>query len=623
MTKHNSGVVQIVDALPRHDDGHRQTMKIDPEDMARNLSQLIKPLGRADRKIALVAKEDERSDSAYRNAGYDTHKISGDRATELGRFIRQTIAQIREDLPKHLVLVSDDPQFAFLCDSLPQEVNLSVWANNATVPPELKESSHYFQTLEELLPNLKIPQIDIRIDLENIFIGLVKRGWRPNLHELIAAIRKAMEEKCRGDIVSLTGYADFDELNRHHGGPKINWQRELTLAGGESRYVVNQRGKNTADMKIADDIRTVVEHDSNTAGVIDVIGLVTMDRDFRHVVERVKSRGKKAIVLGLKDGLSRELENIASDVCYLDEYLKLPQPGKPDAPLGAPPPQQEDAALMMRIGAWMNRNHWRFVFRDKLEEVFSEESERLRKLIAEGWMSATRNSSFDTQGRARVLEPNPNNRAACAAHYLARWIPSRVDYCLNQKGMPHVDSHFLANGMARDRTLAEMGIGQTRMEAEGWLQAAAVARLVLPNEERHPKRADLLITMWRLPEEAGEPATAAADPESTASPVQQSDLAQAQDGAQVVSIGKAVRPGLAHLRDLLTNGLDDNDLNSLLLDHFTEVYRKVESNSLKVHKVQALLDHVQLHNKQEPLVEAIREKNPSLFEQPEVELRAA
>jgi uncharacterized LabA/DUF88 family protein len=577
--------------------------------MAKNLSQLIKTLGRTDRKIALVAKEDDRSHSAYAQAGYETNKISGDRTKELGRFIRRTITEIKEELPKHLVLVSDDSQFAFLCDSLPEEVNLSVWANSATAPTELKDMKrpgHYFQTLEELLPNLKIPQVDVRIDLENIFIGLVKRGWRPDMHELIAAIRRAMEEKSRGDIVSITGYADFAELNRHHGGSNMDWQRELTLAGGESRYVVNQRGKNTADMKIADDIRTVVDQDSGSTGAIDVIGLVTMDRDFRHVVERVKVRGKKAIVMGLQDGLSRELATIASEVCYLDQYLKLPQAGRQESQRTAPPPPREEAAFMMKVGAWMNQNRFRFVFRDRLEEQFAEESESLNKLIADGWLSATRNSSFDGQNRARILEPNPDHTGACAARYLSGWIPSRVDYCLNQKGMPHVDSNFLANGMTRDRVLAEMGVGQTRSGAEEWLQAAAAAKLVVATEQPHPLRPDKLITTWRLPEKAAAGhATPVEETESTEPPV-----------AQVVNIRKAApRPDLAHLRDLLTSGLNDNDLNGLLLDRFTYVYRKVEG-SAKYDRVQALLEHVERNNEYEKLVEAIREKNPSLFELP-------
>jgi hypothetical protein len=94
--------------------------------------------------------------------------------------------------------------------------------------------------------------------------------------------------------------------------------------------------------------------------------------------------------------------------------------------------------------------------------------------------------------------------------------------------------------------------------------------------------------------------------------------------AQVGNLGSASSTrGLSHFRKLLTNGLDDNDLNSLLLDDFRDVYRKVESNALKVAKIQALLDYVERHKEYAKLETAIREKNPTLFEEPEAELRAA
>ncbi|MEN3330921.1 MAG: hypothetical protein V7641_286 [Blastocatellia bacterium] len=605
-------VVQIVDALPRPDEGHKHAMTMAPVDMAKGLSQLIKPLGRNSRKIALVSNNDDKSYAAYMDAQYETHKMSGDLATQTMRFVQDTVKRLKGNLPKNMVLVTDDPKLVMLCDSLPPDVNLKVWANSATAPPELTEMDHCFQPLEDMLPNLKIAQIDVRIDLENIFIGLVKRGWRPNMHELMAAIRQGIEKKCPGGhIVSTTGYADFDALNRHHGGPTINWQRELTMAGGDSRYVINQHGKNTADMKIADDIRTVVEHDSNT-GAIDVIGLVTMDRDFRHVVERVKSRGKKAIVLGLQDGLSRELENIASDVCHLDDYLKIPKAGHKAAPPSVPP-RREDTALMMKIGAWMNQNRFGYVYRDKLEQEFSKEAEGLHKLIADGWFTAARNSSFDSQGQPRALEPNPEHPTACAARYLAGWITSRLDYCLNQKGMPYVDGNFLANGMARERKLVENGVGQTRADAESWLHTAAAAGLVVAQEQEHPQTPGKYITIWRLPEQTAQTETAPAV----------EDDSNAPQSEPVLDFRKtASQPELNHLRKLLTYGLNDNDLNCLLLDYFVEVYRKCEGSSKSV-KVQAALEYVERHNAYNKLLEAIKNQSPGLFEQPEEELRKA
>jgi uncharacterized LabA/DUF88 family protein len=299
---------------------------MDPDSEAYSLSQLVRPLGRDARKIAIVAKDDDQRLLSYQRAGYETHAMGKDRAMELRQFIRQMAAQIKQSPPKHLVLVSDDPEFVHLCDMAASFTDVSIWANSATVPRELTDSNYGFRPLEELLPNLKIPRIDVRIDIENIFLGLASHGWEPNLRELIEAIHQAVDDL--GEIVAVTGYADWDELNQQYGEPDINWQRELTLAGGESHYVVNQHGKNTTDMKIADDIRTLVEHDPGGSSAIDIIVLVTMDRDFRYVMNTAQRRGKKVVVLALEGGLSRELEDAASEVRYLNDFLTLARPSK-------------------------------------------------------------------------------------------------------------------------------------------------------------------------------------------------------------------------------------------------------------------------------------------------------
>lgn len=322
-------VLQIVDAYPRNLEHRRRTMKIDPAAEAKNLSILVRPLGRTARKIAIVAKGDDQRLLAYQQAGYESYPMSSDRPSELRRFIRQMASQIKQSPPKHMVIVSDDPEFFYLCEVVAPITDLAVWANSNTVPRELTHPDYGYQPLEELLPDQKIPWIDVRIDLENIFISLMRYGWQPNLKILIEAIRAAVEDL--GEMVAVTGYADFDELNRHHRGPKINWQRELILAGGESRYVINQRGKSTADMKIADDIRTLVEHNPGVGGAIDIICLVTMDRDFRHVVETAQRRGKKVIVLSLEGELSSELKRAAWEVRYLNDLLKILKPKKPEA----------------------------------------------------------------------------------------------------------------------------------------------------------------------------------------------------------------------------------------------------------------------------------------------------
>lgn len=614
-------VIQIVDVYPRSHEGHKQ-MKIDPDAEAQSLSMLVKPLGRDVRKIAIVAKEDERRLLAYQRAGYETHPMNGNRPTELKQFIRHMTAQIRQAKPKHTVVVSDDPDFFYLCEAVASFTELSVWANSATVPQELKEPEYGFRPLEDLLPNLKIARIDVRLDLENIFIGLVKRGWRPDLRELVEAIRRATDEM--GEVVAVTGYADFDELNRHHGGPRANWQRELTLAGGESRYVINQRGKNTADMKIADDIRTLVEHTPAAGGSIDIICLATMDRDFRHIVDTARSRGKKVVVLGLKGGLSRELEGVANQVRYLDDYLKLPQAGSPGDE-GTARGGRDEVTLMLRIAEGMHRNNWRFVHREWLEKEFGDDNAgRLHKLLTDGWLSPRPGGPVDAQGQARTLEPNPNHTTACAAHYLARWIPARIEYCLGQRGMQYVDSHFIANGMTRDTTLTQLGVGQTRPAAENWLRAAASARLVVAEEITHPQNHSKSITTWRLPAAANAQASQPAEVLSAETQTAEAAPAEvviptnwAPPAESPASGGEASPPPASgQLRQLLTQGLSDGELTRLLFDHFRPVHRDVDG-APKFARVQALLDYVERCRQHELLLAAVREINPALFDEPQ------
>lgn len=643
MSKYDYDVVQLVDAVPRHDEIHRHAVKVSPEEMAKNLSRLLKTLGPDSYKMAMVASDDDRSYAAFGAATYETHKILGDKTTELMRLFRQTIGHPKASTPKHLVLVTEDPQLVVLCQTLLPDTKISIWANSVTAPRELRESSHYFQPLEELMPNLKIAQIDVRIDLENIFIGLVNSGWRPNLSELVSAIHRALEKQCGGEVVSTTGYADFDELNRHHGGPQKNWQRELTLAGAESRYVINQHGKNTADMKIANDINTLIEHSNTAGGVIDVIGLATMDRDFRHVVEKVKQRGKRVIIVGLKNGLSRELQAVA-EVCHLDDYLTLP---KPNSENGDAQPEHEDVSLMMKVAAWMHRNRWRRAYRDQLDQEFGYAAELLGKLMASGWLVPTPDSPVDRQGRARALEFNPDNPSAQAAYYLARWIPERIHFCLNRRQMPHVDTRYLAIGMAGDRTLSQLGIAQSRMAAENWLSAAANAGIVVASEQTHPLTPTKRITAWTLPTPNSAAANdmtvvdatvetavatptavvedvAATEPVSEVTSTTETKVAAAAAGAEVIQLITPASTNItsSHLRQLLTHGLSDGELTTMLFDHFRDVHRKFEG-APKAERIQALLDYVETRRQQNGLLTAIREVNPVLVNEPAVQLLAA
>lgn len=583
-------VVQIVDVYQRLTGSHELTPKVDPDREAEKLSTLVLPLGREARKIAIVGKHDERRLLAFQRAGYETRSMNGHRSSELKQFILQMTAEIKLNKPKNTVLVSDDPEFVYFCEAVGSHTDLHVWANSNSAPHELMEPHYNFRPLEELMPDLKVLKIDVRVDLENIAIGLVKRGWQPNMRELIEAIRQALADL--GQIVTFIGYADWDQLNKHHGGPNANWQRELARNNVDSRYVVNEHGKNTADMKIVDDIRNMLEHEPGASGPIDMIVLATMDRDFRTVVETAQRRGKRVVLLGLEGGFSNQLLTVGADVRYLDKFLKLAQtlPVKSQDPVVSSA-SANDVASIMRIAAWMRRNRWRFVYRDRLEQQFGE-AEDLGKLIEDGWLAPTPNSPVDAHGKARMLQVNLTHTTANAAAYLAGWIPERIDYCLHQRGMPHVDTNYLAQGMARDHILNKLGVAQTRATAENWLSAAESAALVVRGQKEHPLSSTKRITTWHLPE-----------------PSCASDIVEEPN--PTASTAPAATVSSVQLRQLLTEGLSDSELTRLTYDYFRPVHQEVDG-APKFARIQALLDYVDRTGLYEQLINAIHEVNAAL-----------
>ncbi len=312
--------ILIADHYQRLKEATERHQKVDPNREAQGLSMLIKPFGRYDRRIAIVNQDDSEGLTAYQRAGFETLAVNGNRPTELRRFIQQIDASLETAPPKHLVIASTDPAFSLLCarTARNRQTAVAVWAPANCVPPELTDPAFGFRPLEELLPDLKVSRLDIRLDYENLHIGLQRRGSPPEPKHLVEAVKAAVSDL--GEIITITAYGDWSALAQ---GGSNDIQRELALLGVETRYQVNIRGKNSADMKIADDIRTLVEKDSGAPDAVDAIVLGTCDRDFRPSVESAKARGKRIVLLALQGGLSRELERVATEVRYLDKHLTI------------------------------------------------------------------------------------------------------------------------------------------------------------------------------------------------------------------------------------------------------------------------------------------------------------
>lgn len=469
-------VVAIVDRYQLYESSKRHNVKVDPEREAEMLRLLLGVYGRSQRLVAILNEDDRDAISAYKKHAYDVKPMNGDRPNALRHLIKE---EFDHPSPKHLVVISDDPAFSTLCTfAARNNTQVSVWSLTSHVPDDLRDARFDIRFFNELLPDTYIqrgPAV-VWLDIENLLIGLKENGVIPDIEAFVNAIREEVSDL--GDVTSIIAYGDFGLLRESFG---TDVQRELEQLGVRTRYQVNMRGKNSADMQIASDIHTHLERDPNVETVI--IG--TGDRDFRPSVDAAHNKGKKVIILALKDNLSRDLRQAAADVRFLDKYFT--------ADSASPAPITRNlrnrwVPTLLPLAHFLNQNQWRWTYCDNIADFLSPDE--IREALDAGLLKHGRD------GDPRTVTFDFDHPLARQIHHMAWWIVERVDYLVNEKGMPYVDTHYLARGMRMDEKCQQLNLGQERVDAEAWLHAAAAADLIVKRTRPHPKTPHRQIDTW-------------------------------------------------------------------------------------------------------------------------------
>ncbi len=478
----------------------------DPRRVARDLRMVSNVLAPRQQCIALLDAEDSQGLGAYCDADYDILVMNGDRKRKLVTFIGHMQETLRMAPPRNLILMTTDPAFVRLCESateLPQ-VSLAVWGPASDTPPELAQSVYNFRPLEDLLPGARSATVDIRLDFENLYLGLLKLGWRRDIRAMIQAVRDQVTEF--GDVVSISAYGDWEWL-AERDEPGI--QRELFRAGVETRYQTNIHGKNSSDMVIARDIQSMVELAANRGVIPDVVVLGTCDRDFRPLLQLAQERRRRIVLLTLKRGLSELLREAASqDIRYLDERLGL-LPRKTPAPMdNRKRDYLADGTVLAEI--WFRRHDLVWAGSDALADVTGSSSAGRRWLqdaVADGILEARVRSMDDPRLDLQEVRLVPGHPLVETVRYLLDWVPKRIRYSLQTKGMPYVDTKYLFNGMRMEAPCQYWDVGQTRGDAERWLDRLAGARVIERKDRPHPATPSKVITTWICPKNGTCPET--------------------------------------------------------------------------------------------------------------------
>jgi hypothetical protein len=339
-----------------------------------------------------------------------------------------------------------------------------------------------------------LPDVDVRIDFENLYLGLEQAGLTTDFGSIIAAIQLAVGHL--GNRITRTAYADWNALFKR---ASFDVQYALRRLGVEICEVVSQRGKNSCDMKIVDDVRTALEQDACASAARRKIVLVTGDSDFCTVVETSQKRGHQVIIVSLRSCLSRALEQIADEVHFLDDLLPPQANNVADHVAGIP----AYAGLVMRIVHQLQQRAWTWIFVDKLT-LSPAETELLRQAIAAGVFIRSERPIFragNSQPMGETIELNFKHPLLKVISHLCEWLPKHLAHCLHERHMPHVDSNYLARGMALNHLLRQYGVGQTRQDVEKWLDLAASTGIIVKKQQAHPDSPFKIINTWWLPEE--------------------------------------------------------------------------------------------------------------------------
>jgi uncharacterized LabA/DUF88 family protein len=162
------------------------------------------------------------------------------------------------------------------------------------------------------------PDAALLIDWDNLKAGLKSLGREPNMSSLLDAVGQ------RGRVVIARAYADWQQRTNSFDPPN------LYAAGIEPVYVPvrMQSGrilKNSADVKLAVDCIDFL----NTAAHLKVFFLVSGDSDLVHLVNFLRARGKRVVVIAVSNTLSQVLAENVDELLMYDvdiDPVRQPQP---------------------------------------------------------------------------------------------------------------------------------------------------------------------------------------------------------------------------------------------------------------------------------------------------------
>ncbi len=150
------------------------------------------------------------------------------------------------------------------------------------------------------------------IDYENIAISLSQTRLVTLSPGVLARVLRENAEKY-GKIKCARAFADWDRFT--------GAARAFAEQGIDPRFVL--QGKNSADVELCLQVQEALKEASAS---VSTFILVTGDRDFLAIIERLKREDKRVVVWGVEERTSQRLKEAADEFVPLEQLLSGVQP---------------------------------------------------------------------------------------------------------------------------------------------------------------------------------------------------------------------------------------------------------------------------------------------------------
>ncbi|NMB91042.1 MAG: NYN domain-containing protein [Chloroflexi bacterium] len=470
------------------------------ENSALNLSSRIQELARlsdiygGERDITVFISEyDEDGVRSIRQLPIQqVISMNGNRPEMVSKVTGEMARKLHNEPPWLVLVVSRDASLANLLKTAAAVSAVIVFVPGDQIPLEFAEASEWARAndlslechaLSEMAFYEQNPQVYVKVDLENILLCLRDKGFgviQPDkLHALICEIASRY-----GQVVSIVYAADWSKL------PGDGLQMMATLAdlGAQTRHVASRNNKNSVDMVLNNEINDILQ---KLRG--DVLLCCTNDKDFRDIYRRAKSEGIKVVNIGVRGKMSRDLQQAADDVVYLDDGLAKLQPVK-KIPVKETDAHHPMAGILMRVATELRRRDYAWFYREDLFALFENDpggKAQLEEAIRQNYLVPG-----IYPGDTWML--NRSMALAQAARRIVARLSQRIRWALDEAHMPYVSSGYLINEMSKDSVLVELGIGGNKYAAGKWLDLAAEVGLIEKIQQPDPKRPYNMINVCRL-----------------------------------------------------------------------------------------------------------------------------